>query len=57
MLTRAERIQIAATAHCDERSVAAAYNGAPTRSMTRARIAEAARKLKLPPFEEPNRAA
>ncbi len=48
-ITRAQRFQIVAESMCDERSVAAVYNGSPVRSVTHERIAVAAKRLKLPP--------
>ena len=47
-LTRSQRFKIVAESKCDERSVAALYNGGAVRSATRARITAAARRLKLP---------
>ena len=47
-ITRAERFRLVAESMCDERSVAAVYNGNPVRSVTHERIAVAAKRLKLP---------
>lgn len=48
-ITRAERFKIVAESGCDERSVAAVYNGRPTRGATWGRVRDAAVKLRLPP--------
>lgn len=47
-LNRMERMKLAVAAMCDERSVAAVYNGLLTRIGSYKRIADAARRLKLP---------
>lgn len=47
-INRAQRLQIVGATLCDERSVAAVYNGSPSRSTTHGRVVDAARRLKLP---------
>lgn len=57
-ITRADRLRIVADSYCDERTVAACYNGAANvRASTYRRVLESARRLRLPRPPEPGKVA
>ena len=54
MLTDKQKMQIAAEASCDPRTVASIYEGRRSKGLVRFRVVEAAKKLKIarPPKEK-----